>query len=41
MQDALTQVWAWMNRPLPLPGNLAMHPLGIGEFLLILIFLWW
>lgn len=41
MQGALTQVWAWMNRPLPLPGNLAIHPLGIGEFLLILIFLWW
>lgn len=41
MQDTLTQVWAWLNRPLPLPGNLAVHPLGIGEFLLILVFLWW
>lgn len=41
MHDYWGAFWRWFTTPWQLPGNILIEPLGIVEFVLILIFLWW
>lgn len=41
MHDYWGAFWRWFTTPWHLPGNILIQPLGIVEFVLILVFLWW
>lgn len=41
MHKYLGGFWRWFTTPWPLPGGLVVEPVGMVEFLIILVFLWW
>ena len=41
MHDYLGGFWHWFTTPWTWPGGLVVEPIGIAEFLIILVFLWW
>ena len=41
MHDYLGGFWHWFTAPWTLPGGMIVEPIGMVEFLIILVFLWW
>lgn len=41
MHNYLGGFWHWFTAPWTLPGGMIVEPIGMVEFLIILVFLWW